>query len=365
MTPRGHHRRHHRHRGGPHSRHRRGPPWARRGFGRGSGAWPLARGLRRRILFFLMAATLLGLMGGWLLSATHHQPHSDPRHMLGVMLVLGTLLWTLSWAATWRIAQPLWRLADIASEVRDGKLSERENIQETDDEVGDVAGAVRGLADRVARQLDDQRALLGAVSHELRSPLGRLRILVELSREGTGPDDLHDQLQTEIDGMDELIADLLASSRIDFAALSPTELVAYDVAVRALEIAGVDAGCLEMDADDLRVVADPTLLARALAGLLDNAERYGDGVFKLIVEADGSVLRFVVEDAGQGFSEAELEQMWQPFWRRPHQQGQPARPPGTGLGLALVRQIAEAHDGVARAENREGGGARVWIELPR
>jgi signal transduction histidine kinase len=112
------------------------------------------------------------------------------------------------------------------------------------------------------------------------------------------------------------------------------------------------------------VRADPTLLPRAIAGLLDNAKRYGGQTIQLHVHDLGERVRFEVTDDGPGFGPGELEQAFQPFFRGASPNGAP-KPAGEGLGLALVRQIAEAHRGEAGAAAREGGGARVWIEVPR
>jgi signal transduction histidine kinase len=167
--------------------------------------------------------------------------------------------------------------------------------------------------------------------------------------------------------MDALVGDLLAAARIDFEAVSPVELDAADVARRALAIAGMPEEALVLDRDAGRVLADPTLLARALATLLDNAHRYGGRTIRLHVRGRLAHVRFEVEDDGPGIAPGDEERVFQPFWRGPAGDGRPGegRPPGEGLGLALVRQIAEAHRGVAAAENRREGGARVWIELPR
>lgn len=352
MRPPGHHRHHHHHR-----RHRfRGPPpagWRRR--------WALARGIHRRLISSLVLAMTLGGGAGWLL----HHGVTIGLGIGGAVLLAGFVLALvpLAWVATFRIAGPLAHLADVAGALRDGELARREELSHGPDEVGQVAGALQDMADRVTEQLEDQRSLMAAVSHELRSPLARVRVLVELAREGRAPDGLHDDLQAEIDGMDALVGDLLAAARIDFEAARPRELDASDVARRALELAGLPEGLLQAPAVPRIVRADPTLLARALRGLLDNGTRHGGRVLALRVEASDAHVRFVVEDDGPGFAAGETEQVFEPFWRRPPTAGVEA-PAGTGLGLALVRRIARSHGGDAGAANREGGGAAVWVDLP-
>jgi signal transduction histidine kinase len=267
-------------------------------------------------------------------------------------------IWPLAWMATMRIAWPLRELAEVAEQLRSGKLSSRELLPEGPTEVGQVGDALRGISNRLAKQLQNQRALMAAVSHELRSPLGRARVMIELAREGDAT--VYDELQREIDAMDSLVGDLLAAARIDFEAVSPRELDPKEVALRALQIAQLPADRLIVEGPLQPLRADPTLLSRALAVLLDNAHRYGGQTVRLRLRPRLHRLRMEVEDDGPGFPNDDPEQAFQPFWRGPGD----GAPRGEGLGLALVRQIAEAHQGEAGAENRKEGGARVWIEIP-
>ena len=267
------------------------------------------------------------------------------------------LLWPLAGVATFRIARPVVELARVAQDLRTGQLERRTELAGGNDEFGEVASALRTMADQVARQLDDQRALMATVSHELRSPLARLRVLVELSREQRAPTDLHDELQGEIDAMDALVGDLLAASRIDFDAVERRELTVREVAARGLEMAGRPDDNLDLDQEGTRVLADPTLVSRALAVMLDNAERHGAEPIRLAVAHDDEGVGFSVEDSGPGFAEGEEEASFQPFVS--------GQSEGAGLGLALVRRIARAHEGRAWGENRTAGGARVTLWIPR
>jgi signal transduction histidine kinase len=312
-----------------------------------------------------MLALLVGVAGG---VALHAWSASGFGTAICVVLGLVFASWPLGWMATMRIVQPMRDLAIVAEELRGGKLDVRARLPDAalvaEDEVGEVAGALRGMADRVARQLADQRALMATVSHELRSPLARVRVLVEMMREGTAPPGAHDDVQAEIDGMDALVGDLLAAARIDFEALSPRELDVLDLTRRALDLAGLPAESLVVVGAPGRVKADATLVARAVAGLLDNARRYGASAVVLRVVDHGPAVRLEVLDDGPGFVPGEEKKAFEPFWRGTRPDGNPA-PRGEGLGLALVRQVAVAHGGEVGAANRPEGGARVWIEVPR
>ncbi len=321
--------------------------------------WWLARGIHRTIVGFLLLATLIGGVGGAAL-VTAARLDTPPAGLACVAVATLLAVWPLAWVATFRIAWPLRNVARVAAELRGGRLASRDSLPTEGGEVGEVADALRDLADRLARQLAAQRALLATVSHELRSPLARARVLVELGRDGG--DAPHatwaDELQAEIGVMDGIVGDLLATARIDFEAIAPVPIAAIDLAARARALSGAEAPLVD-ESEGAAVEADPTLLARAIGALLDNARRHAGGAARLVVRARVHRVRFEVEDDGPGFAAGDEERAFAPFWR--------ARggADGVGLGLALVRRIAEAQGGEAGAANRAEGGARVWIELPR
>lgn len=278
-----------------------------------------------------------------------------------LLVVAGLVLWGASGRIARRLTAPLGDLVRVTQEIGAGRLSARAPVScATSDEVGVLADAINDMAWRIERQLNDQRVLLASVSHELRTPLGHLRLLVELGRQKGGDGAALDEIERELVEIDHLVGELLASSRLDFTALSPQELDAKDVAQRALERSGVDPAKLQVEGTIPRFRGDPTLVARALANLIDNANKHGGGVAKLVVrEREGRVI-FAVEDLGTGIRPGEEAKIFEPFYRREVGSGSKST---LGLGLSLVRRIAEAHGGRAYAENRDEGGARVTFEL--
>jgi signal transduction histidine kinase len=279
-----------------------------------------------------------------------------------LFIALG-LLWLASGFIARRLLRPLHRLAEAAGQVGRGDVQARAQLRQAErGEVAVLGQVLDDMTGRIEQQLADQRALMAAVSHEIRTPLSRIRLLTEMARDaGSDPKTL-DAIDREVVEIDELVSDLLAGSRLDFSELKRRPLLAPEVAREAAERAGVDPAALVVEAPNARVEADPTLLARALANLLDNAKQHGGGVSALrVLEREGLVV-FEVDDGGPGFEPGDEERAFEPFYRRPRQ-GQ-AESRSIGLGLALVRRIAQAHGGRAHAANRAEGGARVSIELP-
>jgi len=290
-----------------------------------------------------------------------HRP-DGARVVIGLFVAFATM-WAASGAIARRLARPLGELAKVAEDIGRGRLSSRVQIprRHQHGEVKVLADVINDMAARIEKQLADQRALLATVSHEIRTPLARMRLLVEFARDGTRASQTLDEIDREVVEIDTLVSDLLASSRIDFTAVARTRLDATQVAEQAMDRAGVDASRLVVETPRLAFDGDPTLASRAVANLIENASRHGGGVETLRVFQRADCVVFEVEDAGPGFAKGDEARAFEPFYRRPN--GPDAEAKSVGLGLSLVKRIAEAHGGRAYAENREGGGARVGIEL--
>ena len=294
-----------------------------------------------------------------------------PWRLAVALLAAVAVLWGASGLIARRIARPLVHLAGVARDLGDGKLASRARLDwRAPGELGTLSQTVNDMAGKLERQLREQRELLAAVSHELRTPLGHLRLIGELLAPTADPARLA-QLEREVEEMDRLVGELLASARVDFSALAPTRLDAAALARTALERSHLPTERLRVEVGDAYVVADPTLLLRALGNLLENAQRHGGGLDHLVVRERPGRLVLEAEDRGPGFGEAEAARAFQPFQRRSGGGGgsggtdQGADERSLGLGLSLVRRIAEAHGGGAYVRNREGGGAVVGLELPR
>ena len=231
------------------------------------------------------------------------------------------------------------------------------------DEVAFLAQRFNIAADRVQALLLSHKALLANASHELRSPLARIRMGLELLQERPS-EATRDEIARNIRELDQLIDEILLASRLDASpdALGPLEPVDL-VGLCAEECARTGA---ELDtpagATQLLVPGLSRLLRRAVRNLLENARRHGDGTAVLTLRDLGTQARLTVCDQGPGVAPAYRERIFEPFFRLP---GASEREGGVGLGLALVRSIAQRHGGTVHCEERPGGGACFVLVLPR
>ncbi len=270
--------------------------------------------------------------------------------LLAVVLVM----WTAAGLIARRLTRPLEHLIRVTRAIGSGRLQDRVRLPHFHaGELKVLADSVSEMAVRIERQLRDQRELLAAVSHELRTPLGHLRILSELLRDSGAKPELLAEIDQEISEVDALVDQLLASSKLDFQSLDRRKLNAKDVAERALERAGLGASLLKAETPAPMLSGDPSLLQRALANLLRNAEEHAGGATELRVFSEPNQVCFEVCDAGPGFGGASPDQLFSAFFRKEHRSGTPS----LGLGLALVKRIAEAHGGRAWARSLSKGAA--------
>ena len=264
-----------------------------------------------------------------------------------------------------------------------GDLSTRlpENGQ---DEVALLSRRFNEAAERVQSLLLSHKTLLANASHELRSPLARIRMGLELMGNDPAQASQRREMARSIEELDQLIDEILLASRLDMrdandaSALGPTEEVDL-VGLAAEECARTGADLdIEPGAGSVLVQGHARLLRRVLRNLLENARRYGqaepgklgtadDGEaavrLHLALKASGGRSWAVVhvEDRGPGVPPELCERIFEPFYRLP---GASEKEGGVGLGLALVRSIAVRHGGLVRCEARPGGGARFVVELP-
>lgn len=297
-------------------------------------------------------------LGAWLPGV--RGPWPEGLGFVALLAVLFAAVAAGAWPVVRRLTRRLESLKAGVEAFGAGQLHRRVD-EDGRDEVAAVAASFNRAATRVEALLRANQSLLANASHELRSPLARLKMAVAML-DDAGPAErarLKREIDTNVAELDALVEEVLLASRLDArGALEPPQPVAL-LAVAAEEAARVGAAA---EGDDLRLPGDERLLRRAVRNLLENARRYAGAELAVQVRrrADGGA-DIVVADRGPGVPEALRERIFEPFFRMP---GHAERAGGVGLGLSLVRQIAERHGGHARCEPRDGGGSRFVISLP-
>lgn len=266
-----------------------------------------------------------------------------------------------AYPVTRRITRRLERLGAQVEALGSGELSARVEVRGAD-EIAELARSFNRAAERIEKLVAAQRSTLASASHELRSPLARIRVAIELLGGDEGAE-LRARVARDIVELDDLIGELLLASRLE--ALGPGQALdrreTIDLLGLAAEEASRSGGSVEGEAVNL--VGDRTLLRRLVRNLLENARRHGgDVAVELTVAKLGpGRARLCVSDRGPGVAESERERIFAPFYRPA---GAAESKDGSfGLGLALVRQIARHHGGEARCRSRDGGGTVFEVDL--
>jgi signal transduction histidine kinase len=231
-----------------------------------------------------------------------------------------------------------------------------------------VLAEARHTANHAAAQVEQlvssHKSLLANASHELRSPLTRIRMGLELMGDTPSPA-MKEEISRSVGELDQLIDEILLASRLDTKEADIGSVESVDLTGLASEECARVNASLELgdQTQSLVVPGVPKLLRRMLRNLLENARRYGAANIEVQLEpsgAKGVVLR--VCDRGPGVPAALRERIFEPFYRLP---GASEREGGVGLGLSLVRSIVQRHGGQVHCEDRPGGGACFVVQLPR
>lgn len=291
--------------------------------------------------------------------------HAAPNHITSwpgrLVVTLGILLFSVllvSWLAVRKVTRPLRVLADAAEEL--GRDMHRPLLDEHGPlEVRRAAHAFNGMQQRLVRYIQDRARLLTAISHDLKTPVTRMRLRTELLDDG----ELKERFLKDLQDMEAMTA-----ATLDFMRGAESREAVQNIDIAAL------LESLQADAEDSGYIVQiagqplapyrgrPLALRRCLGNLLDNALHYGQRA-RVQIEEDRDFLRIRIADEGPGIPETDMERVFDPFFRL---EGSRSRyTGGTGLGLGIARNIAQAHGGNVTLKNRPGGGLEALLVLPR
>lgn len=289
------------------------------------------------------------------------------------IVLLGSLFFSAGLA--WYITRPIRYLSDATKQFAEGKLNTRvmHNIGSRKDEITELASDFDYMAEQIQNLVATQKRLLNDVSHELRSPLARLQVAIEMSRQQPDKsEELMLRIEKESQRLDELVGELLTLSRLE-ADVKNNKNDYFDISGLISSIA--DDARFEAEsqnkqvvlnqANEILIIGNIELLRRAIENVIRNAIYYTpeqSSVTINIQHKDNHTI-ITVCDSGKGVREDKLLDLFQPFVRI-NDSTQNVKIPGYGLGLAIARRAIEIHKGTVKAYNHQQGGLCVEINLP-
>ena len=318
----------------------------------------LAQGPGQPVLIGPFSVGVKQTDGRWRIVETRNPRLLDPWRQHALLWFLASILVTapLAYLFARRLSAPIAAFAQAADRLGRDPTAPPLNLQGTA-EIGVAARAFNDMQERLRRYVEDRTAMIGAVAHDLRTPLTRLRFHAE-----SAPRELRDKMAADIAEMDAMVAATLAFVR-DASQAGPR----VRLELRSLVETVVD-GFAELGRDvrlepgeAVVVEGDTVALKRMFANLIDNAIKFG-GLARVTLQAEDDCAVVEVEDDGPGLAENELEVVFEPFRR-----GEPSRnrdTGGIGLGLTAARTIARGHGGDITLANRLGGGLKARASLP-
>jgi signal transduction histidine kinase len=292
--------------------------------------------------------------GRFLVTGVLRGPWRPGPWLLVALVMIAAAVAIGAYPLTRRLTRRLERLRTGVDQLGKGDLAARVKI-EGKDEVAGLAASFNRSAARIEELVRSHKMLLANASHELRTPLTRINMALAMKDDARQ----REQIKADITELDQLIEEILLASRLD-AIGAPGRAEEIDLlALAAEEAARYGIG---VQGESVTVRGERALLRRMIRNLIENARRHGgDGAPEIRVSRAAGQTIVLVRDHGPGIPEGERERIFQPFYRLP---GSAETGRGSGLGLALVRQIARHHGGDVQCRAAEGGGSAFFIELP-
>jgi two-component system sensor histidine kinase MprB len=270
----------------------------------------------------------------------------------------------VGWLIARSVTGPLRRLTQAAAAVEESGRLDVDVAVAGDDEAGRLGAAFTRMLATLDRSRSDQQRLVQDAGHELRTPLTSLRTNLDVLRRHPDIDpalrdrivaDLHAETEELVTLVNEVVAAATGAGDVEEPEPLVLGALTRSVAERVARRSGRE---IHVDADDVVVVAPKSLVERAITNLLDNATKFDQSGAAIDVLACGGTVE--VADRGPGIPDGEADQIFERF----HRAAEARTMPGSGLGLSIVRDVAERHGGSVWATNRDGGGARIGFRLP-
>jgi signal transduction histidine kinase len=320
-----------------------------------------ARGLQHGDNHFIVGAFSAAVRqpdGRWLEieSERHGMLTAWQTHMLLWFTVTALVLAPVAYLFARRLAAPIAAFAQAAERLGRDPNAPPLTLKGAS-ELQTLAAAFNEMQDRLRRYVQDRTAMIGAVAHDLRTPLTRLRFRVEGVQEP-----LRSKMTSDMEQMDAMIGATMSFVR-DATQTGQWRRLELSSLVQSIadEMADTGADVVAETTGPVVIEGDPIALRRLVANLLDNAVKFGQRA-RARVYAENSTAVIEIDDNGPGLGAADHDKVFEPFYR-----GEPSRSRetgGAGLGLAVVRSVARAHGGDAALENLPGGGLRARARLP-
>jgi signal transduction histidine kinase len=288
-----------------------------------------------------------------------------------VVLMLGALV-----TARW-VVRPIDRLTRTARALGEGDLAARSRIENAPGEIAELGKRFDEMADRIERSLRAEKELLANVAHELRTPLSRIGVALDLAGEGDAEAARAalGEIAVDVDELETIVNDVLGTLRFEIgggdvqlplrkAISSPAEIASAAIDRMTTRHPGrklttrVAEGLPPLD-------VDPMLVRRVLDNLLENAHKYTpdrDASIELACVRDGAWIEYAVADRGIGIDDHDLPRVFDAFFRSDRSRSRETG--GVGLGLTLVKRIVGAHGGTVQVASKVGAGTTVTVRLP-
>lgn len=317
-------------------------------------------------------------------AVAHHVKFEEPaagetnRLILRVLIILLISAGVCYGLASY-ISSPILTLREAAQRFSDGELDHRVGAAITGrkDEFRELAYAFNQMAEKIESLMVQQRKLLGDISHELRSPLARMGVALELARGQSGEAAVKslNRIETEAATLNSLIGEVISLTRLEsgieaerFSPLNLGTLIKKLADDADFEARGSSKKVILTGCGDIMVTGSENLLKRAIENVIRNAVKYGPE--NTVIEVNllknetekGGRAEIKVSDRGCGVAENELSNIFDPFYRTSN--ARERKTGGSGLGLSITRRAVLLHKGVVYAQNREDGGLIVTIDLP-